>query len=62
MNNMMTRKQMIKALTKYELEWAAENPEHLDGIAEFFASGGFDNWTDQSLAEECRDNLWLEVD
>jgi len=58
----MTREQMIKALTTYELQWLVDNPEHLQGVAEFFAGGGFRAWSDAQLEKKCSDNVWLEVE
>lgn len=58
----MKREQMIEALTKYELEWLIDNPEHLQDVAKFLSGGGFHACTDQDLIERCRDNKWLEVE
>lgn len=58
----MKREQMIEALTKYELEWLMDNPEHLADVAKFLAGDGFHACTDQDLIERCRDNEWLEVE
>ena len=58
----MNRKNLIKALTKYELEWLCDNPEHLDGCVDFFANGGFANMTDEQLTKESADNVWLEIE
>jgi hypothetical protein len=38
-----TATQMILELTHYELEWAMDNPDQLEDLAEFFANGGFAN-------------------
>jgi len=49
----MTRTQMIFELTKHELEWFRDNPDHenLESLTEFFANGGFDNVTAEDLQE-----------
>lgn len=45
----MTREEKILALTNYELVFLIESPEHLDGVSEFFAKGGFNAKTDEEL-------------
>jgi hypothetical protein len=59
---MMTRQQMIEALTLFELQYLLDNPDLLKGNAEFFANGGFNNRTDDELREQCKDNVWLEIE
>jgi hypothetical protein len=58
----MTRQQMIHALTKFEFQYLLENPECLDHNATFFANGGFANYTDEQLIEQCQNNVWLELE
>jgi hypothetical protein len=58
----MTRKDMILALTRYELAWVIDNPEHKNRAAEFFAQGGFSNLTDEGLKKCIDDNEWVEVE
>ena len=45
----MTRQQMIQALTRYELEWFANHPELIDDSVQFFAAGGFADYSDLKL-------------
>jgi hypothetical protein len=59
---MKTRKEMIYALTKYELEYLQEYPECLEDNAKFFAGGGFAAYTDEQLIAQCQDNVWLELE
>jgi hypothetical protein len=58
----MTRQEMVYALTKFEMEYLQEYPECLEHNAKFFADGGFANYTDEQLIEQCRDNVWLELE
>ena len=53
---MKTRKSMVDALTKFELQYLLDNPEWLDDNAEFFAGGGFANYTDEQLMKKYEDN------
>lgn len=48
---MTTREQKILALTKNELIFLIDSPERLKDISEFFASGGYINYTDDELNE-----------
>ena len=48
----VTRKQMIEALTHYELRLLIDNPDNLSEITEFFSNGGFDIYTDKSLKDQ----------
>ena len=47
----MTRERMIFDLIRNELEWLVENnlPSNIHGVSEFFASGGFDAFSDEQL-------------
>ena len=46
----MTRQEKIKALTKYEMEWFLSNGDDwVEDFANFFAEGGFNNWSDEKL-------------
>ncbi len=48
---MKTRDEMIKELTEYEIRWILENysESDIDGMATFFAEGGFNNYDDEKL-------------
>lgn len=60
---MTTKKQMIHALTKFELEYLRDYPEGMDDTTiEFFASGGFTKYTHDELVLLCQDNVWLEFE
>lgn len=59
---MMTREEMIKALTLFELQYMLDYPESVKDVARFFAEGGFNKQTDQELCEACKDNVWLEYE
>lgn len=49
----MTRKEKISALTKRELEWFLSNGDGwLKDFTDFFADGGFHNFTDEQLDEK----------
>jgi hypothetical protein len=43
---------MIYDLTKHELEWLIENPEHTANTAMFFVGGGFDQYSDTELTRQ----------
>jgi hypothetical protein len=45
----MTRKDMIFALTRYEIEWVFDNSEYFDEVVDFFASGGFNKYNNEIL-------------
>lgn len=45
----MSRDEIIKYLTKQELEWLVENPTEVEEVAIFFANGGFERHTDEEL-------------
>ena len=46
----MNRKELIHALTKYELVWFIDNGEpYVEEISEFFANGGFAYWSNEEL-------------
>jgi hypothetical protein len=48
----LTRQQLIKALTKYELEWFIDNGgPYIEGVSDFFVTGGFNIWSDEKLQE-----------
>ena len=59
---MMTRKEMINALTLFELQYMMDYPDSVKDVAKFFANGGFQNQTDQELRKACADNVWLEIE
>lgn len=39
----------IEALTKYELEFLLNNPEHLSDVCDFFAKGGFHSHSEEAI-------------
>lgn len=51
---MINRKQMIYDLIVYELEYMHSNfdKHSLSEVADFFANGGFDSWTDEELQKK----------
>ena len=54
----MNRQALIKALTRYELDWYVHNSEgYEDDAAEFFAKGGFNTYTDEQLLSAYRENF-----
>lgn len=58
----MTRQDLIKALTRYELNWYVHNSEgYEEDTAEFFAKGGFNTYTDEQLADEYSKNIAQET-
>lgn len=57
---MTVREKMILELTRFELEYLMDNPDLLTSVAEFFAEGGYDNYTDEQLKESYKDNIWVE--
>ena len=56
----MNRQEAILELTRYELQYMIDNAEFntdlLDGNVKFFASGGYNNWTDGQLVEKLKTN------
>ncbi len=42
---------MIESLIEYELQWLVDNYDKhsLEEVTDFFANGGFHNWTDKQL-------------
>jgi hypothetical protein len=55
----MSRKELIYELTKYEMDWLIQNVEFNDMLDfyEFFASGGFYNWSDKALQQKYDDSI-----
>ena len=55
----MTREEMIKALTRYELEWmqGGVDREAFEEEVGFFAKGGFKNWSDDQLIRKYREDV-----
>ena len=47
----MTRTEMIEYLTNLELDFLVMNPNKINEVAMFFASGGYFNLTDKELRE-----------
>ena len=58
----MTRKEMIEALTLFELQYMLDYPDSVKDVARFFAEGGFGTRTDEELRETCKDNVWVETE
>ena len=50
----MNRKEIIEQLTMYELEFLLENSDKhtLTEMTDFFATGGFNSWSDGKLKEK----------
>lgn len=50
---MKTRQEMINDLTEDELRFLVENPDkhNITEVADFFAKGGFNAYTDEALLE-----------
>lgn len=51
----MNREKLIYLLTKYELKWFLENgndSQQLWGLSDFFAKGGFAEWSDENLQKK----------
>lgn len=53
----MDRKELLYELTKYELDYLIQNVDFNDMLDfyEFFASGGFYNWSDEALQQKYND-------
>lgn len=47
----MTRTEMIEYLTNLELDFLVMNPNKINEVAMFFASGGYFSLTDKELRE-----------
>jgi hypothetical protein len=54
---LLTRKQALLDLTKYELEYMAMHPDTQEAIIAFMAMGGFSQYTDNELADTWREHL-----
>ena len=52
-----TREDMIKALTKFELDYMLGYPALVNDLTDFFSSGGFNNYTDEGLRELYNDKI-----
>lgn len=54
-----TRPEMIKALTRYELEFIAAGnaTDDLGDCIEFFVKGGFNAWSDNQLIRKYREDI-----
>lgn len=48
---MKTREEMIKELTRDEMQFLLENPDEIAEIAEFFSKGGLNSYSDEQLTE-----------
>ena len=51
------REDMIRELTRYELQYFLDNGFLLDELTKFFANGGFNNHTDKGLKELYNDKI-----
>lgn len=53
---MLDRQMLIKEATKYELQWFLDQQDEswLEDMTDFFAKGGFNNWTYKDLEEKYR--------
>jgi hypothetical protein len=51
----VTRQEMIEALTRHDLEWLesgnATTKDLMDDCIKFFATGGYNAWTDEKLLD-----------
>lgn len=47
----MTKEEMIKELTRDELQFLLENPDEIAEITDFFAKGGLNSYSDEQLTE-----------
>ena len=57
----MTRKQIIRALTKRELQYLIDNPDILDDQSiEWWAKGGFNDYTNEQLEKSFSINAFQE--
>lgn len=45
----MDKRMMVLELVKHELAFLIANPQELEAIAEFFARGGFNAWSDDDI-------------
>ena len=45
----MTRNEMIRAMTKHELEFVMSDPDYLEIVTDFFAGGGYTVYSDDNL-------------
>ena len=52
-----TREDMIKALTKFELDYMLGYPALVNDLTDFFSSGGFNNYTHEGLKELYNDKI-----
>lgn len=49
---MITREQMVLALTRFELNFLIDNKEWLEDDAVFFAKGGYNSLSDEMLRQK----------
>lgn len=52
-----SREEMIKELTKFELEYMLGYPALVKDLTDFFSSGGFNNYDDNGLKELYNDKI-----
>jgi hypothetical protein len=57
----MNRQQLIYTLTRYELEWFSQNTENIESVSDFFATGGFNSWSDEELQKMYDDCIKEEL-
>jgi hypothetical protein len=55
----MDRKELLYELTKYELDYLIQNVDFNDMLDfyEFFANGGFYNWSNEALQEKYNESI-----
>ena len=49
-----TRDKMVQDLIKFELTYLLDNPEYINEVSSFFASGGFNSWSDDKILKKHR--------
>lgn len=52
-----SREEMVKELTKFELEYMLGYPALVNDLTDFFSRGGFNNYTDEGLKELYNDKI-----
>jgi hypothetical protein len=52
-----SREEMVKELTKFELEYMIGYPALVNDLTDFFSGGGFNNYTDEGLKELYNDKI-----
>ena len=54
-----TREELLYELTKHEFNWFVENRDTqiMEYFYQFFAKGGFTNWSDKALQQKYDDSI-----